>query len=326
MRALVTGGNGFIGSFLIEKLLEKKYLVRCMIRKTSNLRWIENLPVEFVVGDLLREDTLRSVVKDVDLVIHLGGLTKARNEADYYKVNAEGTENLLKAIETSGTTIQKFVLISSLAAAGPGEPDQPISEERAPAPITPYGKSKAEAEKITLSHSEKIPVTILRPPPVYGPRDTDVFEMFKTVKMGIKPRVSGPPRFTSVIHVDDLAEGILLASEAAESSGQIYFLCEDEAYSWEAISDIIQQAFGNKAIKITVPAFLLDGIAGAAEMVARLSGKAAVINHYKVLEMKQLSWVCDNSRAKKELGFTPRILFREGAKSTADWYLREGWL
>jgi len=326
MKVLVTGGNGFIGSFLIEQLIERGWQVRVLIRKTSNLQWIHHLPIEYVFGDLLTADALIPAVEGIDIMVHLGGLTKARLEKDYFNVNAIGTQNLLNACLQVNSDLQKFIFISSLAAAGPAAYQQPVSESQPPNPLTPYGRSKAEAEKITLSFQNKLPVTIIRPPAVYGPRDTEVYEIFKYVKMGIKPRIAGPERLISIIHVRDLVAGILLAAQKEIALGKIYFLAGEGYYSWEVITDTIEKALGKKAFRITLPLFVFDLAAFFCEGLAAFTRKAALINRYKVLEMKQLYWTCDFSRAQKELDFQPRVTLQEGIHETVEWYQQAGWL
>ncbi|CUT00042.1 NAD dependent epimerase/dehydratase family protein [Candidatus Kryptonium thompsonii] len=188
MKALVTGGTGFIGSHLVDELLNRGYEVRCIVRDTSNLKWLNGKDVEIFKGSLFDIDFLKKAVEDVDYVYHIAGVTKGKNYQDYYRGNVETTQNLLEAC-LENQKLKKFVLASSLAAVGPGDDAIPVDETRQYNPITSYGKSKAEAEKVTLSFKDKLPITIVRPPSVYGPRDTYTFELFKYVKFGFLPVV-----------------------------------------------------------------------------------------------------------------------------------------
>ncbi len=326
MKALITGGNGFIGSFLIEKLLQKGHEICCLIRKTSNLKWLTNLPVKYCYGDITRPESLYAAVENADYIFHLGGLTKALKPADYFFVNTQGTANLLAACSKVNPNLRKFIFVSSLAASGPSLDGQPLTELFPAAPLTPYGKSKAEAEALVLSWSEKFPVTILRPPPVYGPRDVDVFEIFKYVNKRLKLRLLGPERLTSMIYVHDLVDGIILAAEKEQANGQIYFLTDGGYYSWEQINNLIEKALNKKAFSIALPAFMLDIAAELSEWAAKWTQKAPLINRPKVLEMKQQFWICSVDKAQKELGFSPHFTLENGITETVRWYKNAGWL
>lgn len=326
MKALITGGTGFIGSFLVEKLLQKGYEIFCLIRKISNLKWLNKLPVQYVYGDVTLLESLTAAVQGVDYVFHLGGLTKALKPADYFYVNTQGTANLLTACSKENSNLKKFIFVSSLAASGPSLDGQPLTELSPAAPLTPYGKSKAEAEKLVLSYQEKFPVTILRPPPVYGPRDVDVFEIFKYVNQRIKLRLRGPERLTSMIYVHDLVNGIILVAEKKQANGQTYFLTDGGYYSWEQINNLIEKALNKRAFSITLPILMLDAAAELSEWIAKLSRKASVLNRPKALEMKQQFWICSNEKAKKELGFSPQFTLEKGIIETVRWYQNAGWL
>ena len=183
-KVLITGANGFIGSHLVEYLSRHDYEISCLIRKTSNLQWLEKSSVEFITGEITDKTSLVHAVTEKDYIFHLASLTKAISPVDYYRVNTEGAKNLLQACAMHNPALKRFVLVSSQAAAGPSPSEKAIDETFPPHPITDYGKSKWEAEKIAREYMEKIPITIIRPPAVYGPRDRDVYVQFKMVKGG----------------------------------------------------------------------------------------------------------------------------------------------
>ena len=170
MIALVTGSTGFIGSHLVEELLQLGYRVRCLKRKATKVEYIENLPVEFVDADYDDISSLYSAVEGVDYVYHIGGVTKSKDREGYYKGNFELTKNLLAAVIKQNPHVKRFVLASSLTAVGPGTRTKPVDETTPYHPITTYGRSKMEAEKECLSKVSEIPITIIRPPAVYGPQ------------------------------------------------------------------------------------------------------------------------------------------------------------
>lgn len=324
MKVLVTGSNGFIGSHLVEALLARGYKVRCLVRRTSDLRWVRDLDVEFAYGDLSHKDSLKEGCRDIDLVFHLAGVTKAKDKKTYYRVNHIGTLNLLETC--LALNLKRFVYISSLAAAGPSRRGIPLTEKDEPRPITYYGESKLLGERAAEGFMDRIPITIIRPVVVYGPRDRDVLMFFRFVRRGIKPILGERERFVSIIHVRDLVQGIILAGESERAIGQTYFISNDEALSWLEVADIIARSLNRRTLTLKIPEVILAPVAYLSETLASLSGKPALLNRQKILEMKQRYWVCDNSKAKRELGFKPEIDIEEGIRETADWYERMGWL
>src|ERR1041385_4347690 len=189
MLVLITGATGFIGSHLAEELHKKGYKLRCLVRKTSNLVWLEHLPVEYVYGDLFDEEILKKSGKGVDYIYHVAGLTKAKTREEYFRGNHLATKNLFHAAREAKSNLKRFVLVSSLAAVGPSLNGSPVDERTAYHPITAYGESKMEAEKECLNAAHSVPMTIARPPAVYGPRDKDVFEFFNTMNKGLQPMI-----------------------------------------------------------------------------------------------------------------------------------------
>jgi len=333
-KALVTGANGFVGSHLVEGLLSKGYHVICLVRKTSNLRWLSGLNVEYVYADISEKESLsreagsfgKNVLNDVDFVFHVAGLTKAKSKEEYLKANYEGTKNLIEACVENNQQIKRFVYISSQAAVGPGKDDQPLDETAPCNPVTDYGKSKLEGEKIVLEFSSKLPVTIIRPPAVYGPRDSDILSFFKVANYGFKTFFGKGESYLSLCYIEDLIDGIILAAESPKATGQIYFIADDQIYSWREAFRIVAKVLNKKTITLKIPKVFLYAIAFVSENVARLLGKPTVINMQKVREITQKYWLCDVSKAKKELGFSPQYKLEEGAKKTVRWYKEKGWL
>jgi nucleoside-diphosphate-sugar epimerase len=325
-KALVTGANGFVGSHLVERLLSKGYQVKCLVRKTSNLRWLSGLEVEYVYADISEKESLKNVLKGVDLVFHVAGLTKAKSREDYLKAKCQGTKNLIEACLEDNPQIKRFVYISSQAAVGPGKNEQPLDEMAPCNPITDYGKSKLEGEKIVLKYSSKLPVTIVRPPAVYGPRDSDILSFFKVVNKGFKAFLGKGERYLSLCYVEDLIEGIILAAESPKAIGQIYFIADDQIYSWGEAFQIIAKVLNKKTVTLRIPEVFLYIIAFVSENIAGLFRKSTSINMQKIKEITQKYWLCDVSKAKRELSFSPQYPLEEGAKKTVRWYREKGWL
>ena len=188
---LVTGATGFVGSHLVDRLIERGCNVRCLVRKTSNLRFLRHPKIDLAYGGLDGETDWDSVLAGVHTIYHVAGLTFARRAKDYYSVNHKGTEAIVGAALKHRDEIRRFVLISSLAAVGPSRDGSPVTEEIEANPITPYGRSKLMAEEAVWVVKDLLPVTVVRPPAVYGPRDYGVFEFFKSISRGISPQIGG---------------------------------------------------------------------------------------------------------------------------------------
>ncbi|MBN2000736.1 NAD-dependent epimerase/dehydratase family protein [candidate division KSB1 bacterium] len=326
MNILVTGANGFIGSFLVEKLVQSGHHVRCLVRKTSNLVWLQNQPVEYFYGELADPTTLRGLVNFIDVVFHLAGVTKAKNPQAYYNGNVSTTENLLDICKNEGSKNIKFVFISSQAAGGPSTDGKPVDETSVARPLSLYGKAKLEAEKVVGEYGKKCITTIIRPPSVYGPRDKDIYVMFKNVNSGFYPVLGEGRQQASLIHVFDLVDGIMLAGFSDTANGRLYYLSGDGDYDWLTIGRMMAKALEKKPLVIHAPPFVLDLISWIAVGIFSFSSKPALLNRDKVREMKQPSWLCSNALAKRELGFFPRIDIETGIQQTARWYRENGWL
>ncbi|MGD9488482.1 MAG: NAD-dependent epimerase/dehydratase family protein [Calditrichaceae bacterium] len=326
MKILLTGATGFIGSFLAESLLNRGYEVRCLVRSTSNLRWIADLDVECFYGSLNDRKALGDAIKDVDYVYHIAGVTKADSEEKFYRGNYEGTKNLIDAVINSKHKIKRFLMVSSQAACGPSPTISPVNESIDPVPITFYGRSKLAAERYVMGLSKKVPVTIVRPPVVYGPRDTDVLEMFKTAKMRLIPQLGGREKYFSLIYAKDLVNGIILAAENKKSAGKIYFLANSKPVSADEFARIILDLLGKRGIRVSIPMPLMKLIATVSETYAKFSGKDTIINRQKILEMEPDFWVCSAKKAKEDFGFEAETSLEDGIRETLSWYVRNNWL
>lgn len=326
LRALVTGANGFVGSHLVEGLLKRGYQVRCLVRKTSNLRWLSGLEVEYVHGDIIDKDSLKRVFGDVDLVFHSAGLTKAKSREEYFRANAEGTRNLEETCLEENSRLRRLVYISSQAAVGPGSDEQPLNETAPCRPVTDYGESKLEGEKIVLRHAAQLPITVIRPPAVYGPRDTDVLGFFKVASKGFRISFGRGESFLSLVYVKDLVEGTIRAGENPKSLGQTYFIADDKVYSWKEAFNIMAKVMNKRSIPLKIPRSVVFFLAFISESFSKLSGKPVAFNVQKAKEITQKCWGLDVSKAKAELGFSPKYDLERGARETVRWYKEQGWL
>ncbi len=334
MKALVTGATGFIGSHLVEALLSRGYSVRCLVRASSNLRWLESLPgsgsadapslgspsVELFRGDCEEIESLKEAVKGCEYVFHVAGVTKARQNDEFFSVNAGGTENLIHTILNNGVELKRFVLLSSLAAVGPSLNGTPVNEETEPRPVSFYGKSKLEAEMIVAKVKDRIPTTIIRPPAVYGPRDRDLYLFFKLIKSGFYPYWGRA--YYSLIYIDDLINGIILSAESEGAVGKVFFISDMEVHTNEEIAAEIARIFEKQPARVRVP----KGMMTLFGLVGERLFPGGIINRDKVRELRHACWVCDSTLVNRELGYNPSVRLREGVRWTADWYRINRWL
>jgi len=319
MKALVTGAAGFIGSYLSEALLRKGYEVTCLTRPTSNLKWIEHLTTGHIRADLADPRTYRDALAGFDIIIHAAGATKAGSEAEFFRANEHCTESLLDAA-AGHSGLKRFVYLSSLAAVGPSRTGEPVREETPPAPVSAYGRSKLAGERKVLGYSDRLPVTVVRPPAVYGPRDPDFFLFFRMVSKGIFP-YWGRCRY-SILYVEDLVRGLVSAAEHPGAEGKTYFLSDEAFYTNDDIAGQIADALGTKAMKLRLPCSLLPVVA----FFGQKMGKKGIINRDRMNDFRFPNWTCDGGRARNELGYRTSISLREGIKWTADWYRIHRWL
>jgi dihydroflavonol-4-reductase len=326
MKALVTGATGFIGSHLAELLIREGIAVRCLIRRSSDTAWLKHLDVEYVYGDLFDEAALDAAVEGVEFIYHSAGLTKSKTPEGYFLANRTGTRNLLQAAARKNPALKRFVQISSQTAAGPSPTSTPIGEDAPCHPLTTYGKSKWEAEEECRAMMAALPITIVRPPAVYGPRDKDVFEFFHTLAKGLQPMVGFREKYVSLIHVTDLVRGFVMAAQSPKSTGGTYFITSAQAYGWKEIGEVAREVIGRRAVRLRIPEAGVYAIAAVAEFFALFSPKPALINFEKARDMVQDYWTCSGTRAQADFGFTPEITLRQGFTETVLWYRQKGWM
>lgn len=326
MKVLITGANGFVGSVVAKGLLKKNYEVYCLVRSSSNLRWILDLDVKLIYGSLHDVKSLKAAIKGAEYIYHLAGVTKSNDLYAYEQGNFIGTKNLIDAINHENIKLKRFIYTSTQAAYGPSESLSPINEKHTPHPLTFYGQSKLKAQKYIEQNIHKIPVTIVVPSAVYGPRDTDVLEYFKTVKLGIIPQLQGKEKYASLIHVRDLTEGIIAAAEHENTIGQTYFLTHPMPISWSEVSRITLDYLGKRAIHISVPLAAVNGVAYLSELYSKITKKPNIVSRQKVIEMKQDFWICSPKKALNDFGWQAKIDIEQGIRETLAWYVTNNWL
>lgn len=314
---VVTGGTGFIGAHLLERLAASGVAVRALVRRKTVLP----AGVEPFSCDLADGAGIAAALRGADTVIHLAGITKALRAEDYYTGNVRATENLARALAGSNV---RLVHVSSLAAIGPSDNGEPVREDAEPRPLTHYGMSKLEAEKVVRKLAPG--AVIVRPPVVYGPRDRDVFQLLKSISRGVVLEIAGGERWFSAIYVKDLCDGLMAAGRTPGAAGRAYFLAHARTLSWSEFGATAAKILGRAPRVVRVPAPVAYAVGACAERWARATGKPGIISREKIREALCPAWTCDTRRASEELGFTAPTAIAAGLAETLAWYREAGWL
>jgi len=322
---LITGANGFVGARLCHRFVQEGFQTIAAVRETSDLSQLKGVNVELRFGDVARAETLPALVAGVDYVVHNAGLVKARHSQTLFDVNETGTRQLMEAIARHNPHVRKVIYISSLAAAGPSVSGRPVTEEDEPRPITAYARSKLAGERTALSFADRFPVIALRPSGVYGPGDREIFSFFQAVYRGLKPIVGDPERKLQLVHVDDLARAVFLATTCDTAPSGAYFVAEDRAYVMRELVDLLQRACGKSGLSLRLPAGIFRCLAAVSETVLKAFGGTPMLTREKAEELLA-GWEVSTAKASRAFGFSSRIPFAEGARETYAWYLRNGWL
>lgn len=320
MRALVTGAGGFLGLALVRALAARGDAVRALVRRPSPA--LSAAGAEVVIGDATEPRAARTAVTGCEVVFHLAGLRRARDPAEFLRVNAGGTRVVLEAALEVAPRLSRFVLAGSLAAAGPSR--TPLAEDAPLRPVEPYGVSKAEAERIALAFAERLPVAVARPPRIVGPGDRENLLFFRIAARGLALDLGDRP--LSFIDVDDCARGLLLLADRPEARGEAFFLASEERTTALALMTEAARALGVRAHRVPLPAPLLRGVARVNDALSSATGRRLPISRKLAAQVLAPGWACDPAKARARLGFEARTSLRESVSRSAAWYLAERWL
>jgi len=324
MKIFITGGTGFIGSQLIEYFLDQKNAdIYALVRNRKNLKWLESLDLHILEGDLF---SIPPLPNDIDFVFHVAGITKANKSAYYYTVNQHGTASLLQALQSQQMNLKRMVLLSSQAVCGPSFDGQHIRENSPPAPITHYGRSKLEAENEALKFKERFPLTVLRAPTIFGPRDPVLLPYFKFINKGILPSFGGKQRLVSLCYVKDLIKSFDLSIKGSLKSGNIFHVADPVPRSWDELGLAAGKALDVNLKTIKLPLCTFYPVYLIAEFLGKISNNPSILSREKYLEMKQSAWIVNTDAVQEKLGFTPLLSFQDAVQETIDWYKNENWL
>jgi nucleoside-diphosphate-sugar epimerase len=322
MRVLITGGAGFLGTALARLLVSRGDSVRTLDRAPGEA--LAALGVEVLAGDATDPAALRAAVAGRDVVVHLAGIRRSTDAAEFLRVNADGTRAALEACLAAAPGLSRFVLAGSRAAIAPSA--DPVDETAPFGPAEPYGASKAEAERIALSYADRLPVAVARPPRIMGPGDRENLLFFEIARRGWALGFSGPERPLSWIDVDDAARGFLLLAERPEAIGQVFFLASPQPTTTQGLMLEAARALEVHPRRVTLPAALLRGLARAADAVTDLTGRRLPLNRKLAAQVLAAGWQCDPGKARARLGFEARTTLPQSIDRAARWYLEHGWL
>ncbi len=326
-KVLITGASGFVGFHLIEAALANGLEVYAAIRRSSDIKHLASYNIQYTYPDFNSVESLEKELKEkqYDFIIHAAGTTKAKNQDEYNRVNADYTVNLATAVVNSGIDLKKMVFISSLAAIGPlANADGLINEQNVPTPVTAYGKSKLLAEEKLKNLN--LPLIVLRPTAVYGSRDKDIFIILKTFSRGLEPYIGRVGQRLSFVYVKDLASATVNALFAAETANGSYNMTDGNCYDRYEMANICKDVLKTKTFKFHLPMPVVKGLALVLEKTYGFLDKTPALNREKLAELTAANWCCDIAKAKDQLSFLPTYDLRKGLTEALGWYKTEKWL
>lgn len=331
MRVLVTGATGFVGSHLVENLLERGYDATVLVRSTAQrkyvLPWLYDGRVEVIYGDITDFSRVKTALKDMDVVFHLAALLGSWGipEQQYYHVNVYGTRIIME--QSVQSNVDHVIYLSSTGVMGrlitlPADINHPCN------PITAYEKSKYQAELLVRKsiNEEHFPATIIRSTHVYGPRDYNTLQLYKLMKiLRILPLPQSGRSLFQPIYYADLIQALVLCMEKDVSRGKTYIVAGSETITFKDFFNLSAKIMGIKVFKITMPSGLIHLMASINERVAKSLKVAPILTHSRK-EFFERNHVYDTNRIRKDLGFNAKVPLKDGLRETIRWYNEQGLL
>lgn len=336
MKAFVTGGSGFIGGHLVERLVKLGDEVTCLVRPDDDLAPFEAMGVALRRGRLGDPSGWADLCRSVDVVYHLAGTDQATDGAELRRVNVDAVARVADACAAAETP-PVLLLLSSLAAAGPSDIERPLVEADPPRPVSAYGRSKLEGEQAARQRAGRVPVTVVRPPVVFGPHDPELLELFRLAERGWSLAPGMRPQRLSLAPVADLTQLMVAAAERGERlppPGEsdapgvgVYYAGDDQRPTFADLAQLIAEALDRGPVRVVPsPQALTFGVAAVAEALARFRGRPAVLTIDKARDATAGSWMCSSKKARADLGLKWRLSLAQRLRDTAEWYRGAGWL
>ncbi|MDY0337367.1 MAG: NAD-dependent epimerase/dehydratase family protein [Candidatus Cloacimonadaceae bacterium] len=321
MKIAITGANGFVGSALLKHFAANDHQAIALIRPSAQ-KPITNQELRIVDYD--DRQSLLKALSGVDVLVHNAGKTKTLQHQEMLTANLGLTRNVLDAVNSLPTPIH-LIYISSQAASRPSNINEPVSEDEVPQPITSYGKSKAWAERLIREECQQA-YTIVRPCSIYGPGDRDFLQLFKLCRFGLGMQIGAKERQVNMIHVQQLADFLLLVAANPKAYQQVFFATDNQVYTQAYIAASICKVMGKHHRQIIVPETVARQVFGISDMMARLRGKAATLNLEKLAEILAEAWLANPEKARQVLAWDPAPRLEELIMETYQWYVQESWL
>jgi dihydroflavonol-4-reductase len=331
-RALVTGATGFVGSNLVSELLARGWLVRCLVRSPERAAALAALGAELATGSLQDFDSVARSVADTDVVFHVAGRVAALKRQDFFLDNVDGTRAVLKAAAEQPAP-PTVVYVSSLAAGGPSITGTPRRESEPGTPVSAYGASKLAAEQAATEFTDRVPLSIVRPPVVFGPGDKNSLQLFKTVfamQVHLVPGYRDMPM--SIVHVADLCEGLIAIAERGSRvtiqlpHQGLYYITSAPTITYAEMGRFAARAMDRRVFVLPTPKIIFRIVGAVGEIAGRLRRQPGLINWDKMREATASGWECSDDILRSELGYAPPLSLEQRFADTAAWYREHGWL
>lgn len=327
-KILITGANGFIGSFLVKEALGKNLDVYAGVRKNSNTNSLKELDIKVIDMNYESIDEMTHIFTkhQFTYIIHNAGITKTPIANEYIRVNKEYLINIVEAVRKSGCELKKFLYVSSLAATGPADfqKNGMLTQDAIYHPVTKYGISKHQAESYLIQQND-IPYLIIRPTAVYGPGEKDLFNVFQMINKRIDIQAGLLPQKLTFIYVKDLSR-LMITAILSPYKHKAYYATDGNVYTGTAFSGFIRQSLNRYAVKIKLPIPVIKLVALVSEKVSSLWGSYPPLNVDKFHEIKARNWCCDVTDLETELGFKSEYDLSKGIPETVQWYKEHKWL
>src|SRR6266700_6229553 len=327
MTTLVTGATGFLGSALVTRLLKQKQPVRILARDEEKACAQFGKAVTITQGDITDVAQVQRAVDGVTVIYHLvGRLYHPSIPAElYHRIHVEGTRILLEACKGQ-SQLKRIVHCSTTGVYGvTGK--TPAAEDAPFAPTNPYEATKLEAELLALKtyREQGLPISVVRPGLVYGPGDIHLLGFFASIKKGLFRVIDGGQALLHPIYIDDLINAFLLCAERPAAAGRSYNIAGEQPVTIRELATAIAHAMGKELPGGSIPLWLANLAADIFTMLPGFQGERAPLTRSRVTFLTR-SRVYDISRAKAELGFSPKVSLDEGLKQTAAWYYQHHYL